>query len=197
MTHQQRLENPLYKNWIRGALGLGYVHEGLYGFVNKHSQKLQKELLAEVLSKGQINDCTLCTLNNLLPEHASTGRICIQKTKSKCLCSSKSGRRICPNSICSRMYDLIVDQHVYSDPFWKNTDPRHWCSDHWSIARCFHTSTNYSSSAKGTDTSGLLAIIISNLYIQQELSASISLANTDPFSRVSKMAKDIHFTLYS
>jgi hypothetical protein len=194
MTHKQRLENPLYINWIRGALCLGYAHGGLYGFVNELAMKQQKELVAKVISTNHSSArsvpivCSQCTLDNLLPHHASCGKICIQMIKSKCLCSSKHGRRICPNGICSYMYDLIVEQHVYTDPLWKNTDPALWCTHYWSIANCFHTSPSQSTSAKDTDISGLLAIITNNTFIRNELSITLYPTNTqsnDPFTRVS------------
>ncbi|XP_045196439.2 uncharacterized protein LOC123551515 [Mercenaria mercenaria] len=183
MTHQQRLENPLYTNWVRGALGLGYLKEGLCDFVDTKTKEQHQELIANVnRSQPSFSQftrvCDHCTLDNLLPDHASLGKKCIQMIKSKCFCNSRQGRRKCPNGICSRMYDLIVDGHFYRDPLWKNTNPELWCTDHWSIAKCFLTNPSQTTLAKDTDASGLLGIITNNLFLQKELATTI--CSNDP-----------------
>lgn len=197
MTYKPRLENPLYLNWIRGALGLEHLQRGLRGFVDKLVNEQHKELTTTlhsslVSSSDEPRVCRLCTLENLLPEHAGKNQICTQRTKSKCFCKTLTGRRKCPNGICSQIYDLIVVSHAFREPFWQNTDPRSWLTDPWSIAQCYFTSLSYTSSAKDTDAAGLLSIIVNNLFVQKQLAATICPGlSADPFSKVSS------FTFFS
>jgi hypothetical protein len=115
----------------------------------------------------------------LLPEHKT--RQCIQKSRSKCFCSTWQNRRKCPYQFCSRFYDKIVFAHSEANPSWQNTDPSRWYSDHWELAKCFLGTTGYltTHSALETDVTGLLSIAINDLFVVNVID------NLDNFKQVS------------
>jgi hypothetical protein len=172
----EELDSDLFANWVRGSKGLEYLQEGLQEFVGEKVLQcryytLQKIILT--LPSGSPQQCNQCTENNLLPEHFNTTkacnrRTCHQKSSNNCFGSRPVGRRKCPNGICSKFYDGIIDEHVFHDPLWKNTDPSMWCSDPngWSYAKCFQVAKGPGTSAKDTDVAGLLSIIINNKTMQ-------------------------------
>ncbi|XP_045169476.2 uncharacterized protein LOC123532177 [Mercenaria mercenaria] len=187
MSDRAELRNPLYRNWIRAALGLKYLQQGLAGFVsNLSDQRHQSHLYSYLKVTGSpAHPCTECTADNLLPEHPR--KTCIQKYRSKCFCNSPVGRRSCPNNFCSRFYDLIVLDHDERNPVWTNTDPSYWYKDHWSFARCFLATAGYSykQSAADTDAAGLLSILINNVEL------STSLDNVSHFEEIRSIRNDI------
>ncbi|XP_060571439.1 uncharacterized protein LOC132729653, partial [Ruditapes philippinarum] len=172
----EELDSDLFTNWVRGSKGLEYLQEGLQEFVGEkvlqcRDNTLQKIILT--LPSGSPQQCKQCTSNNLSPDHFNTTkacnrRTCTQKNPTNCFGSRPVGRRKCPDGICSKFYDSIIDEHVFKDPLWKNTDPSMWCSDPngWSYAKCFQTTKGPGTSAKGTDAAGLLSIIINNTSMQ-------------------------------
>ncbi|XP_060590372.1 uncharacterized protein LOC132745456 [Ruditapes philippinarum] len=169
-------DKDLFKNWVRGSKGLEYLKEGLQEFVGEkvlqcRDNTLQKIILT--LPSGSSQQCNQCTENNLSPEHFNSTKACnrwtcSQKTSNNCFGSKPVGRRKCPDGICSKFYDAIIDEHAFKDPLWKNTDPSTWCTDPngWSYAKCFQTTKGPGTSAKDTDAAGLLSIIINNKSIQ-------------------------------
>ncbi|XP_060554206.1 uncharacterized protein LOC132715231 [Ruditapes philippinarum] len=162
------LEDPLYKNWVRSALSLKYLKEGIYGFVDQFSKQHHSNLLQSYIkgTGSPATSCTECTSENLMPDHPR--HQCIQKFRSKCFCNNPVGRRKCPNNFCSRLYDLIVIAHDERNPLWINTDPGKWYMDHWEIAKCYLSTTGYSEqgTAGDTDVAGLLSIIVNNIEIR-------------------------------
>ncbi|XP_060573067.1 uncharacterized protein CXorf38 homolog [Ruditapes philippinarum] len=85
------------------------------------------------------------------------------------LYKKKSKSSPLPFAICSKMYDCIVCDHFFTDPLWSNTDPRKWCSDPWSIAKAYQSTIGQNTSAKDTDASGLLSIIINDTTFTDKL----------------------------
>ncbi|XP_045199271.2 uncharacterized protein LOC123553733 [Mercenaria mercenaria] len=163
------LADPLYRNWVKGSLGLKYLKQGLQCPVDRLVQTQYNKLLrkVEIYTGSPAIKCTECTLDNLLPEHPR--KKCIHGYKSKCLCNQKhAGRRKCPNNFCSYFYDLIIFDHDERNPTWSNTDPRRWHSDHWSFAQCFVSTSGYldKPSAAETDAAGLLSVILNNIEIR-------------------------------
>ncbi|XP_053395355.1 uncharacterized protein LOC123523947 [Mercenaria mercenaria] len=166
--HHQ-LENPRYRDWVRAALGLKYLKQGLEGFVTICIQDQHTTFISgkELGSSGV--QCTQCTRDNLLPDHPRNN--CIQRFRNRCFCNNPTGRRKCPNNVCSRFYDLIVLDHDERSPFWPNTDPSKWYCDIWELAKCFlgtHCQDDVKSAAE-TDLTGLLTIIINNVPIRGKI----------------------------
>ncbi|XP_053390213.1 uncharacterized protein LOC123526921, partial [Mercenaria mercenaria] len=169
-----------FKNWVRGATGLLYLQEGLQDVVSDKVLQCRDDSVQKLTSSPTVslNQCNQCTALNLLPEHAdlqngcgkSKGK-CKQHNPRNCFGSKPKGRRKCPNGICSKLYDAIVDKHCFEDPLWKNTDPSTWCSDRngWSFAKCFQTTPSKGTSADTTDAAGLLSILLNNKSIQNWL----------------------------
>ncbi|XP_045156559.2 uncharacterized protein LOC123523037 [Mercenaria mercenaria] len=175
------------RNWVRGALGLKLLQQGLKDPVDRLVERFHQKLLESYVQKtgSPANACSECTLENLLPEHSRSG--CIHKFKSKCFCSNPAGRRTCPNNFCSRLYDLIILAHEERNPSWCNTDPNRWYSDHWSLAQCFVASTGYAdkNSAAKTDVGGLLSVVINNIDIRSNRH------NTDHFVKARECRNNI------
>jgi hypothetical protein len=172
----EELDSDLFANWVRGSKGLEYLQEGLQEFVGEKVLQCRDNTLKKIiltLPSGSPQQCNQCTENNLSPDHfnstkACSRRTCYQNRPTNCFGSRPVGRRKCPDGICSKFYDAIIDEHVFKDPLWKNTDPSTWCSDPqgWSYAKCFQTTKGPGTSAKDTDAAGLLSIIINNRSIQ-------------------------------
>jgi hypothetical protein len=172
----EELDSDLFTNWVRGSKGLEYLQEGLQDFVGEKVLQCRDNTLQRIiltLPSGSPHQCNQCTENNLSPDHlnstkACSRRTCYQNRPTNCFGSRPVGRRKCPGGICSKIYDAIIDEHVFKDPLWKNTDPSTWCSDPhgWSYAKCFQTTKGPGTSAQDTDAAGLLSIIINNKSIQ-------------------------------
>ncbi|XP_060608034.1 uncharacterized protein LOC132760141 [Ruditapes philippinarum] len=172
----EELDSDLFTNWVRGSKGLEYLQEGLQEFVGEKILQCRDNTLQNIkrtLPSTSPQQCNQCTPRNLYPEHNNTTNACSrntcrQRNPANCFGSKPRGRRKCPYGICSKLYDAIIDEHVFEDPLWKNTDPSTWCSDPqgWSYAKCFQTTKGPGTSAKDTDAAGLLSIIINNRSIQ-------------------------------
>ncbi|XP_053390924.1 uncharacterized protein LOC128553773 [Mercenaria mercenaria] len=184
MTNTDKIKNKPYRNWVRGALGLFYLHKGLYRFTDR----VVKAEHARIIQ--HLTPCTGCAIENILPVHAASGKGCIQKNKGKCNCRKRTNRN-CPT--CSQIYDDIVHQHRFKEPHWV-TDCSTWYSDHWQFAKCFLTTTikGSNNTAADTDVSGLLSIIINGEFFQSELHCSIDpYTGTDIFSQVREIRNEI------
>ena len=163
------------RNWVRAAMGLKYLKEGLESFVEDEIVNLQTTFLQDIRSShglSQTATCNQCTLKQIL-----------------------AGK--CPNKLCDKIAVKIVDQHRYTPiapngfaknynaPCWKNTDVTKWCSSPWEIAKCF-MANGYSGkmSAKETDCTGILSVLINCLSLQNTLTTRINPPN-DIISKVS------------
>ncbi|XP_053401245.1 uncharacterized protein LOC123549520 [Mercenaria mercenaria] len=173
MSSPRKIQSDQYRNWVRGALGLFYLQQGLQDFTNNVSQNHQAMIL-QALSQQTGNPhihCNQCSIRTILPVHTS-GKKCIQKNIAKCNCRKKSNKYC---QVCSYIYDEIIRQHRYNDPYW-DVDSCQWCSDHWQIAKCFLTTSSMgtNNSAQDTDAAGLLSIIINNRFFQTEIHCQIN-----------------------
>lgn len=160
--------NKKYIYWLKAAKGLEYLQDGIEEFVEDGTCRHHKDLLKRT-GVTNSNGCNNCTIENILPEHP--GGICSQANRQFCLCTkNKRNRRLCPAAgICSKMYDCIVFDHCFKSPLWSNTDPRKWCTSSWSIAKAYQTTNGQNTSAKNTDASGLLSIIINDTTFADQL----------------------------
>ncbi|XP_045196457.2 uncharacterized protein LOC123551526 [Mercenaria mercenaria] len=169
MSHKHQLKNPLYRNWVRGAMALKYLKQGLEVHIDQSIQTQHSAFIGSLPSSGATNiQCGQCTIEKVLPDHA--GSRCIHKVRSKCLCCTK-GRTKCPSSICSVFIDLVIKEHWLHDPIWCNIDLKTWPSYYWQVAKCFLSSPSRSnaSSAKDTDVADLLSIAINDSYIRNNI----------------------------
>ncbi|XP_053390276.1 uncharacterized protein LOC128553183, partial [Mercenaria mercenaria] len=188
-SHKKQLTEELYRNWIRGALGLKYLKIGLERFSDTTVNKHHCEMVARLPTSANI--CTNCTEELLLPSHAKKN--C--PNKSKCLCSkSPKKRKICPSGgFCSTFHDQILYDHRFNDPLLKNTDIQKWSSDPWSIATCYIGTTGYKgkTSAKDVDCAGLLSIFINNTFFHRSLGDVEINGETDLFKQAREARNDI------
>jgi hypothetical protein len=190
----EELGKDLFTNWVRGLKGLEYLQEGLQEFVGEKVLQCRDNTLQNIiltLPSGSTQQCNRCTSHNLSPDHFNTTKACSRRTCRKnrptnCFGSRPVGRRKCPDGICSKFYDAIIDEHEFNDPLWQNTDPSIWCLEPngWSYAKCYQTTKGPGTSAKDTDAAGLLSIIINNKSMQNFV-ASINPHTTSSFHLVS------------
>ncbi|XP_053389664.1 uncharacterized protein LOC128552648, partial [Mercenaria mercenaria] len=189
LSHKKQLTEELYRNWVRGALGLKYLKVGLERFCDTTVSKHHSEILTRLPTTA--NACTNCTEESLLPSHAKKN--C--PNKSKCLCLKKPHKRTtCPNGgFCSILHDQILDDHRFNDPLLKNTDIQTWSSDPWSVATCYINTPGYKGkpSAKDVDCAGLLSIFINNTFFHKSLGNVKIDGKTDLFKQARDARNDI------
>ncbi|XP_053386992.1 uncharacterized protein LOC123541808 [Mercenaria mercenaria] len=163
--HKQQLKNDLYRNWVRGALGLKYLKVGLEGLLEPLVEKRHKELLkkAEAGTDYNFKHCKKCNNENFIPHPKSK----CQRTerKYKCFCTNRNGRECPSDGFCGFMYNQIVSDHQFGEPTLKNTQIENWSTSPWSIATTYINTEGYvgKSSAKEIDCSGLLSIFANNM----------------------------------
>ncbi|XP_053389223.1 uncharacterized protein LOC128552217, partial [Mercenaria mercenaria] len=189
LLHKKQLTEDLFKNWIRGALGIKYLKLGIQEFAENSVQSHHFEIMKQLSSV--VNICTNCTVDILLPSHMQ-GQ-CPQK--SKCLCSKqRKNRRICQRQgFCSKFYDKILFDHRFFDLTLMNTDIQSWGTDPWSVATCYISTTGYRGklSAKEVDCSGLLSMLINNNFIHRSLGDVEINGETDLFKKARDARNDI------
>ncbi|XP_045195206.2 uncharacterized protein LOC123550854 isoform X2 [Mercenaria mercenaria] len=180
--HKKQLKEGLFKDWIRGVLGLKYLKSGLEDVTEKLIKKQHSTYLSGISSNG--TQCTQCTAATVVPSHNSS------KCKiQSCLCKRR-GRIICPNNFCGQYFDFVIADHRYNEPLLKNTDIQKWSSsEHWSLATCFISTPGYKgkTSAKEVDCAGLLSIFINNKVFSSDLGDIGIDGQTDCF----KKARDV------
>ncbi|XP_053395789.1 uncharacterized protein LOC123524791 [Mercenaria mercenaria] len=187
LLHKKQLTEDLFKNWIRGALGIKCLKQGIQEFVENsvqsHHYEIKKQLPSVV--------CENCTEEVLLPSHIQ-GQC---PKKSKCLCSKQqNNRRVCPNrGFCSKFYDKIFFDHRFFDLSLANTDIQSWGIDPWSVATCYISTTGYKGkpSAKDVDCSGLLSLLINNNFIHRSLGDVEINGETDLFRQARDARNEI------
>ncbi|XP_053374154.1 uncharacterized protein LOC123532488 [Mercenaria mercenaria] len=182
MSSPSKIKSKPYRNWVRGALGLFYLQEGLYPFTDRVVKAEQARIVQN------LPPCTNCAIENILPDHASR-KDCFQRNKTKCNCRKKKTNKNC--ATCSKIYDEIVLKHRFREPHWV-TDCSTWYNNHWQFAKCFLTTSTKGSNntAAETDASGLLSIIINGEFFQSELQCIIDPPH-DIFSQVREMRNEI------
>ena len=183
-NEDNHMDKHEFKNYVRGMKGLEYLQQGLAPFVD-HEFAINHTIFMQGLKVNlHAQPPCKCTLNNILPDH--TGGPCVRQIPQKCYCFKPSRkRRKCPNGICSKMIDFIVQEHAYTSPSLKYSDMSEWATNHWSIAKCYTSDTKCEmDSARSTDESGLLNIMINTNFIQQKLTCIIGSQN-DIVTRVS------------
>ncbi|XP_053390266.1 uncharacterized protein LOC128553169 [Mercenaria mercenaria] len=193
MMSDDDFKNHECSNMFRCLMALKHLRDSLIVFceeiVKQHHASLLKKL-------PEIKDsCEHCTLEKLLPFHLYEKKACPSQSKRKCFCSKKAGRQLCPNDgFCSKFFDLIVLEHRFRDPLWKNTDPRKWKDCPWSVAVCFINTQGYhdKGTADDTDCRGLLSIIINNLKFETELQEITINGVNDIFKKARDLANLVH-----
>ncbi|XP_053389221.1 uncharacterized protein LOC128552215, partial [Mercenaria mercenaria] len=189
LLHKKQLTEDMFKNWIRGALGIKYLKLGIQEFAENSVQSHHFEIMKQLPSVGNV--CTNCTEDVLLPSH--TQGQCPRK--SKCLCSKqRKNRRVCQSQrFCSKFYDKILFDHRFFDLTLTNTDIQSWGTDPWSVATCYINTTGYRGklSAKEVDCSGLLSLLINNTFIHRSLGDVEINGETDLFRQARDARNDI------
>ena len=190
MAHQLQLEKVKYRQWVKAGLGLGYLREGLAPFCQKIADQQHRDIIDSIQRQKCFPlpvTCGACNIRTLKPDHVRRGNKVCPFGQTNCNCWFPNGKTPCPNNICGAIYDSIIQSHASNPPApnWKNTDSHMWTVDPWSVAKCFINAPGYSNktSAAETDVTGLLHLIVNNIYFQSHISCSLTGANI--FSKVS------------
>ncbi|XP_053381340.1 uncharacterized protein LOC123561547 [Mercenaria mercenaria] len=195
MTHQDQLANVKYRNWVRGGLGIKYVKEGLEPFCDHLATQQHIYILNKVQQAHNLLavSCGQCDVRTLQPNHVRTKNNQCPLGQTHCNCLRPGGKTLCPSNVCGAIYDEIIQLHASTPPapYWKNTDARQWCTEPWSVAKCFINAPGYEQKTKASefDCLGLLHVLINNKGFQQHIKCQIS--GTDVFSRVRKSRNNI------
>ena len=179
-------------NWMKCSFAQRDVKTVLAEFVEEDINNLQKQMINNCLtSKGLPSNtiCNHCRMQNLLP--CRTGKMCKFKNKS---CSfhkdaSLQPRRCPTNGLCDFICFGIIDHHRFRGPSWKNTDASKWCTDSWTIAKCYMPPDGYlnAKSAEETDFNGVLSVIINCIYCQRRFSEDLN----NPMNVCTKVCFDL------
>ncbi|XP_053388836.1 uncharacterized protein LOC123531415 [Mercenaria mercenaria] len=164
-TFNSPTEKQQYNNWVYAGLLLKCVLQVLSPFCNDIVNKQHRVILNNVKRKHNIKniECGGCILWNLQPDHVRTKRTHCPFGQSRCNCMFPRDKIPCPNYVCGAIYDEIIKLHTPQTPgpYWENTDIQKWCTDPWSIAKCFIS--HASKSISDTDISGILQLIGNNI----------------------------------
>ena len=190
MAHSLQLQDPLYRNWLLGVLGLKYLKQGLEEFVTSEVASCHASILncvAVSLASVTPIDCSTQTYFQIPTKGAPippTRYTCdIHNTSDLSTCGGQ-----CPNAICFVFIRELKKCHRFVRQIWNNTNPCLWTLDSWEVAKCFLTVGGYDKthSAVDTDCTGLLSICINMKSIGDALRISHSdfISQNDAFTKV-------------
>jgi hypothetical protein len=187
MSLQPDLGNKGNCYWVKAAIGLKCLGEGLFPFCDKIVRQQHAKILATVKNNNGVTEvfCNKCSIPNLLPNHESKKGNPCPKGRKECNCCIKAARA-CPNNVCGAVYDSVFDSYraLPQPPYWRNTNAQKWCEDPWAIAKCFININGYETlAAKDIDTTGLLSLIMNNFEFHQN-ETNNSIDGDDPLSKV-------------
>ncbi|XP_053405442.1 uncharacterized protein LOC123522959 isoform X2 [Mercenaria mercenaria] len=188
MAHQRHLEKTKYRQWVKAGLGLTYLTEGIAPFCEDIAELQHKDILDNIKQTKSLSavTCGQCSWTTLRPDHAKGGNRSCTLGQRNCNCCNPAGKITCPNKVCGAIYDAVVTSHGFTPPapYWKNTETQHWCTDPWSIAKCFINAPGYDkkTSAADIDCIGLLHLIRNNQYFHNHVQCTIT--PTDVFLKV-------------
>ncbi|XP_053390960.1 uncharacterized protein LOC123543790, partial [Mercenaria mercenaria] len=187
MEHQLDLENKKYEQWVKAGLGLIYLGEGLRPFCNEVVKRQHNDILDNIKRTKHLSTvtCGQCNLNELKPDHVQTGNKQCPLGQANCNCLHPFGKKPCPNDVCGAIYDHIVTNYGSTPPapYWRNTEAKWWCTDPWSVAKCFINSPVHYDII---DCTGVLRLIINNQGFHNHIDG------TDVFSKVLQYRNEIY-----
>ena len=182
------IEDPLYVNFLSVGLSLQYHQKGLVDFVQTSVEGYHGELLLKTAFDLKSTLPIDCSKQNWFLKDKKTPpkyecRSCTPYSSDKRHCDNN-----CQNMVCQTLANNIRIQHRTMKPNWNNSNPSSWTSNPWEVAKCFlPPGYSHTTSAKDTDATGLLNIII---FMKQIGGHILSIhdndfkAQTDVFSKV-------------
>ena len=96
MTHEEHVNNPRYRNWVKAGLALKYGKE----IIQKLAENEIKTFRDIILSSCTSNFCDQCRIETLHPSRkrgASGG--------------PSTGASACLNGVCNSLYQSIINGH--------------------------------------------------------------------------------------
>ena len=157
-TLQARLDNQDYKNWVKAALCLHLVKEGLEDLADERSKDFHRQVLQDAGGSHSVCHTERISFDN------NTGTIS------------------CCHPYCQQFVNAISDLGIDLNKRFrfrnnlKNCDVRLWHSEHWELAKIFMNDgqTSVQKTPRDTDLSGIInflshckvaAAAISNIHI--------------------------------
>lgn len=157
MSHEEQLNNPRYRNWVKAGLAFKYGKDAIKPFVTGQIIIFRDDVLRYCPNKY----CNQCSITNL------------QKAKPT----------PCPSGLCNNLFDEIKKANICKQTMWQNTDSTKWSENSWTIAQCFMPKGYEGSTTfDKTDFTGILSVVINAKFMKPALKKSA----TDIFERVRK-----------
>ncbi|XP_052763834.1 uncharacterized protein LOC128205861 [Mya arenaria] len=146
------------RNWLKISVGLIITKRGLAPFV---------ENTVETWKNGQVPpgiNCSACSTAEIVPCYPKN-KIC---KRGVCKLHEFVTYRPCPNKVCDRLRQSIINQHRLVGPSWRNTNARDWCSNAWEVAKAFVTPDGYDtiSTSDDTDLNSIVSVLMNCLLFE-------------------------------
>ncbi|XP_075445808.1 uncharacterized protein CXorf38 homolog isoform X2 [Ascaphus truei] len=107
----QRMNNPEYKNWMRGGQCLLLLNSSLQGFIAAEMKTFHRQLACKIPARQG----------------------------SRCQCRAK-GKQFQPGcSVCAEWKRQILDHHTNrnGEIHWGNCNPSHWTTNYFEVAKAY------------------------------------------------------------
>ncbi|XP_053373924.1 uncharacterized protein LOC123532743 [Mercenaria mercenaria] len=144
-----------YRNWVKSGLALHIFKTELNTICDEAVATQHKGLIDKVKGKKGVSilSCNKCNLKTLLPDHVQTEHKQCPLDYMNCNCLNPVEKSACPNNLCGALYDDIIGLYKATPPtpIWENTNVHTWCTDPWSIAKCFISKSVYATKTKASE----------------------------------------------
>ena len=162
-TLSEHPTNTLH-NWVTAVKTLDCLKCGMKQFIKEEATNQYDKNVTTVSQQAGSYSCTVCSLENILPDHAVNNTHCKLNNRANCHCKQNGQRRLCPQNACGRFHDLICDQHTQQKPNWSNTNPVKWSTSCMEYIKCCIPTNGYKPkhSFDELDASALLSICQNN-----------------------------------
>ncbi|KAH3817842.1 hypothetical protein DPMN_119397 [Dreissena polymorpha] len=144
----KELKDEETRNWVKTCLALRYVTEGIVSYVKKACEEKYLIDIDHLKDVCGISDytCNMCNVKELKPYHARLFPCKYQQYIRRCGCQGQNKKTCLQNDICGVFYDLIIDNHVKSNPKWSNTKCELWSDQRtgpWEVMKCYICTPGY------------------------------------------------------
>ncbi|XP_052227708.1 uncharacterized protein LOC127842314 [Dreissena polymorpha] len=127
-------------NWLKAWLAIDIAKSGLEHLADNEAQNFHQHIYNQVTSTltSQWNTCNICNTANLLRNQQ------------------------CPNNICDKVCQEIINEHRYKKCSWNNTSAQLWQTNYWEIAKCYIQTNGYADkiSTQDTDFNGVVSFML-------------------------------------
>ncbi|KAH3770215.1 hypothetical protein DPMN_171499, partial [Dreissena polymorpha] len=172
-------------NWLKAWLAVDIAKSGLEQFVDIEAKTLHTNIYNTIWSRSSAPAaCKGCHTANLLK--CPTQGVCKKRgAHGNCTAMHDNAAkqpRPCPINVCNKVHDEIVNQHIFSNPSWKNTSAQQWAKHPWEIAKCYFPPDGYvgKTSVQDTDFNGLISFMMNCKHFNNMFSFAIAVGKQNP-----------------